>query len=272
MKSVFRVLFSPLTQITLAQRILALSVLILSRPFISTERPENLRKAIEPVIFVFNHNSAFETVLIAAYLVFARCRNVRFVVDWVFGYLPLVGWIVRQAGPIFVYNKRARIGFMEPIRHRSLGEPVWRQINHALANRESVAIFPEGTRNDDPQFLKRGRSGIGRIAIDSRSPVIPIGIDFPRRIKSGRIPLFGRIIFRFGESVDLSEEIHAAEQLDSTGLTASEQKRVRQSIDKLAVHRIMLELARLSGKIYPFEKPTFPIDQFRHSLAGGTKL
>ena len=118
MKSIVRIVFSPLNELTFVQRVIVRSVMILYLPFLKIENGEQLCVSDRPAIFVFNHSNSFETLLLAAFLTFQRGRHVRFVVDWVWGYLPVVGWVIRQVEPIFVYNKRAKIALMEPIRRR----------------------------------------------------------------------------------------------------------------------------------------------------------
>src|SRR5262249_40655805 len=154
-----RIVFSPLGELTFVQRILVRLIMILYSPFLKIENGERLCFSNRPAIFVFNHSNSFETVLLAAYLTFRLGDSVRFVVDWVWGYLPITGWLIRQVDPIFVYNKRAKIALMEPIRRRAVRRPVWQQINDTLAAGKSVGLFPEGTRNGDPNNLMCGRTG-----------------------------------------------------------------------------------------------------------------
>jgi hypothetical protein len=78
-----------------------------------------------------------------------------------------------------------------------------------LQNGQSLGIFPEGTRNHDPHRLKRGRRGVGEIALRSGVPVLPAGLDFTRRSRNGRIPWFSPVILRFGAPLTFPEEAQA---------------------------------------------------------------
>lgn len=59
------------------------------------------------------------------------------------------------------------------------------QAKNFLANKESIIIFPEGTRNFDQQSLLLGKTGVARLALEARMPIIPIGYQGPviRNIK-----------------------------------------------------------------------------------------
>ena len=221
---------------------------------------ERLNGSGEPVIFVFNHNNSIETVLAAAVLLFTgRGRKVSFVVDWVYGYVPLVGRVISLVEPIFVYNKKAKFAFMN--RHKTDGAKidVQRECVAALRRDNSLAVFPEGKRNSNPQKLLRGRNGIGHIALQTDAAILPIGIDFPARLAKNKIPAFGQIIFRIGQQLDLSDEIAATKRI---GATDELSPRLRQKLliylDNLVTHRAMLALSELSGKTYPFNPPVAP--------------
>lgn len=260
MKNALQVFSAPLAELSFVQRLTVRSILLVFAPLIKIENEDNLPSDDGPVIFVLNHNNSFETILIAAYLMYKRRgRKVRFVVDWMWGYLPVVGWFVRQVEPIYVFNKPARYKLLEVKRVISKHTPVWAQISSILEQKGSVCLFPEGTRNFDPEKLKTGRTGIGKIVMETAAPVLPIGIDYPLRIKSRRIPRIGRIIFRIGRQMDFTEEFEKAEKIKfSTELSQRHKEMILHYFNKLIVHRVMIELSGLSGKAFPFDPPSFP--------------
>ena len=76
-----------------------------------------------------------------------------------------------------------------------------------LKKGNAILVFPEGTRSPDGN-LKRGKSGIGILAYNSRVPVIPVFIKgsyeaLPKGAKM--IKLFKKISVRFGKKIDLDE-------------------------------------------------------------------
>jgi 1-acyl-sn-glycerol-3-phosphate acyltransferase len=105
-----------------------------------------------------------------------------------------------------------------------------------LGNGELFGIYPEGTRSHDGK-LYRGRTGVARMALDAKVPVIPVAvIDTDVVAPPGRI--FGRYArpgVRFGEPLDFSRY---------EGM--EDDRFVLRSI----TDEIMYEIMRLSGQEY----------------------
>ena len=74
-----------------------------------------------------------------------------------------------------------------------------------LAGGEALGIYPEGTRSPDGRMY-RGRTGVARMVLEARVPVIPVAmIDTARIMPIGsRMPRLGRIGIVFGEPLDFS--------------------------------------------------------------------
>jgi 1-acyl-sn-glycerol-3-phosphate acyltransferase len=94
--------------------------------------------------------------------------------------------------------------------------PIRRGVGDSGALDEAVAtvgsgavagIFPEGTVNPDPDGpMLRGRTGVARIALAARAPVIPVGIwgtqmRWPRTGLRFRGPLRPTVALTFGPSI-----------------------------------------------------------------------
>jgi 1-acyl-sn-glycerol-3-phosphate acyltransferase len=231
-------------------------------PLIRVENEGALPVQEEPLIFTFNHNNAWETFPLALFLMDRRDgKIISFVIDWMYGKLPLVGWILNPLSPIYVYNKPARWKVFDRFRKRG-GEAVHRECVERLRSKGSIGIFPEGKRNANPTALKRGRKGIGEIALRTGIPVIPIGIDFPCRVHRGRVPRFGRLILRIGQPLVFPEERAIFQKVtEANDCSPLERKRITLFLDARVTHRIMIELGKLSGKTYPFPQPyrAFPL-------------
>ncbi|MEX2421124.1 MAG: lysophospholipid acyltransferase family protein [Actinomycetota bacterium] len=117
-----------------------------------------------PAIVAANHVSMLDGVALALVTGERRWRMTRFLVAAEFFAKPLVAWALRLYRQIPLERGRADTG--------ALDEAVGTIRAGALAG-----IFPEGTVNPDPESgLQRGRSGVGRIALRSAAPVIPVGI------------------------------------------------------------------------------------------------
>lgn len=88
------------------------------------------------------------------------------------------------------------------------GEGVRSPLNtglRVLAGGHALGIYPEGTRSPDGRMY-RGRTGVARMVLEARVPVIPVAmIDTARIMPIGRrLPRLGRIGIVFGEPLDFS--------------------------------------------------------------------
>ena len=77
--------------------------------------------------------------------------------------VPVLGPVLRATGQIPVYRNTAQAG-------DSLRAAV-----QAIADGECVAVFPEGTLTRDPDLWPMvGKTGVARLALTTRAPVVPI--------------------------------------------------------------------------------------------------
>lgn len=246
------------THMDFQTRLLVKSIMGTFGQFLSVENGDRLHSLPDPLIFVFNHNNYWETVVVGAYLMHRRPgKKMAFICDWMFGQIPLVRWFFKRIDPIYTYSKRARFASLNKHQQTADGEAVCRACLARLHNRQSLGIFPEGARNPDPHHLRRGRKGMGEIVLRSGAPVLPVGLDFPHRRPNGRIPVFSPIILRCGRPLTFAEDsaAHRAIARDPR-LAPLERRKLQFLLSAGVTHTVMLELARLSGKDYPFPPPT----------------
>jgi 1-acyl-sn-glycerol-3-phosphate acyltransferase len=91
---------------------------------------------------------------------------------------------------------------------RSGGEKSSQSLDAALQKLQEgqfIGIYPEGTRSPDGKMY-RGRTGVARMVLDARVPVIPcVMVDTEKIMPIGkRLPRVGRIGIIFGEPIDFS--------------------------------------------------------------------
>ena len=223
--------------------------------------------SVEPQIFAFNHNCSFEAVLVPSYLVFQRQgRKISFICDWMYQHIPVLGWIFNQMDPIYVYNKPARLKYLNRLKPIESKKTVYYESIERLKLGQSIGIFPEGTRNRNPNKLLKGQNGIGYIVLNSLAPVVPIGIDFPLRLRQGKIPKLGRTILRPGAPLQFAEERSLFRIINTTpSLGAKERQKLSDLLASRITFQVMKELANLSGKDYSFPEPSFlPFERFRY--------
>ncbi|OKL49361.1 lysophospholipid acyltransferase family protein [Boudabousia marimammalium] len=113
--------------------------------------------------------------------------------------VPVLGWLMKQAGQVPVYRDSGQAG------------DALKAAKQALADGEVIAIFPEGTLTRDPQYWPMtAKTGVGRLALAGDSPVIPVA-QWGAQHVLGRYEKFpdlrGRktVTVRFGEAVDVSD-------------------------------------------------------------------
>lgn len=149
--------------------------------------------SVGPAILAFNHVSVLDGPCLAIETGWRRRRESRFLVaDEVFAH-ALWGPILRHFEQIPIRRGRSDEG--------ALDAAIARVRRGALA-----AIAPEGTVNAFPGELQRVRSGIARIALPTRAPVIPVGIWGTQRRwpKPGRRwdrPIRPLLAFAYGEPI-----------------------------------------------------------------------
>ncbi|MEI7825812.1 MAG: lysophospholipid acyltransferase family protein [Chlorobiaceae bacterium] len=218
---------------------------------------ENLSGGASASIYVFNHNNSLEALMVPALLMYHLGGNtISFVIDWMYGKVPILGSLMNMIDPVYVYHKRSALSWIEAIRPPAPSADTIERCAEKLRAGRSIGIFPEGTRNRDPEALIRGRSGVGHIALQSGAPVIPVGIDFISRINRGKIPTLGRTIVRIGRPIIFRQQSEAYRSLMPSVSGWTRQNSVRNQIAAEVTHEIMLCLAELSGKRYcePFPR------------------
>ena len=105
-----------------------------------------------------------------------------------------------------------------------------------LAKGQVLGIYPEGTRSPDGRLF-RGRTGIARMALESKVPVIPVAMIDTEKVQpiGRRLPRIRRIGIIVGEPLDFSR------------FDGMEGDRV---ILRAVTDEIMYELMKLSGQEY----------------------
>lgn len=109
-----------------------------------------------------NHLSHVDPLTFAHFL-YDNGRPPRFLAKSVLFTLPVIGWVVRNAGQIPVYRES-----------RNSAEAFSGGVAAVEAG-ECVAIYPEGTITRDPALWPMvGKTGAARVALTTGCPVIPV--------------------------------------------------------------------------------------------------
>lgn len=165
---------------------------------------ENL-PATGPAVVVCNHTSAVETFILPAMLprrftfpakaeLFEGSGVLRRVLAW---FLKAVGQL-----PMDRSGGRASAGSMD-------------QVLQVLREGKLLGIFPEGTRSPDGRLYK-GKTGVARLVLQARVPVVPVGLTNTRLRRSQRlgIPYYSGARISIGEPVSFDHYAAAAGDRD----------------------------------------------------------
>jgi len=150
------------------------------------------------VIIVANHISHADPLVIG-HFVFDAGRWPSFLAKDGLFKLPVIGFGLKNAGQIPV-----RRGSIDAV--RALEAAI-----EGVKNGDSVIIYPEGTTTREPDLWPmRGRTGVARLWLETRVPVVPVVMWGPEKIYN---PLTKKLRLRFrtpvevlaGEPIDLSK-------------------------------------------------------------------
>jgi 1-acyl-sn-glycerol-3-phosphate acyltransferase len=112
-------------------------------------------------LLVANHVSWLDIAAIHAAVPHARFVSKADVLAW-----PLLGWLIRNAGTLFIERERKR----DALR-------VVHTMAEALQRGETVAIFPEGTTGAGPELLPF-HANLLHAAVTTETPVQPVALRF----------------------------------------------------------------------------------------------
>ncbi|MCC2335631.1 lysophospholipid acyltransferase family protein [Cellulomonas wangsupingiae] len=163
--------------------------------------------------------------------------------------VPVVGAVLRATGQIPVHRETAAAG-------DSLRAAVT-----AVEQGECVAIFPEGTLTRDPDLWPMvGRTGVARLALTTRAPVVPVAQWGPQDLlaRYGKVPRpFPRkkVTLVAGPPVDLSDLYDRP--LDNATL-------------REATERVMADITRLLEQIRGEKAPAQRHDMRRRAAGDGS--
>jgi 1-acyl-sn-glycerol-3-phosphate acyltransferase len=120
-----------------------------------------------PVILAANHRSFLDPFIVGTCLF----RPVYFVAKKELFDKRWQGWVLNRLGAF-------------PVKRGQSDEEMMQTALTLLARGEAVVIFPEGTRHREGP-LHEPRRGVGRLALESGAPVVPIAITGTEKVRRG---------------------------------------------------------------------------------------
>ena len=153
--------------------------------------------SIGGLIIVANHASEFDPALLASSLP----RRINFLAkeDIFSGFFQR--WFLRKYGAF-------------PVRRGSFDRSAYLWVLEQLQLEKAVVIFPEGTRS--VKGMRKGKSGVTKMALKSKSPILPIGIVGTKHMRKWTRVFYpsGKIEVNIGRVFNLPDiEGHPSQQL-----------------------------------------------------------
>jgi 1-acyl-sn-glycerol-3-phosphate acyltransferase len=177
---------------------------------------DNIRKSGGPVVFISNHMSTLETLVLPCIL--QPIKETTFIVKKSLVSMPVFGPVMRSRDPVLV----GRVNPREDLR------TVLEEGSKKLAAGRSIVVFPQSTRSLDFKPDEFNTLGI-KLALKAGVPVVPIAL---KTDAWGT----GRIMKDFGR-IDRSKKVHFAfgDPMAVEGRGADEHRKVLAFIgDNLA--------------------------------------
>lgn len=134
-----------------------------------------------PAILAPNHFSAMDHFFCAMYL----RRRVDFMAKSQL-FDGVLAWILRHGGAF-------------PVRRGKHDEEAIATALVILGRGGVIVIYPEGGRSRTSQIGERARRGVGRLALESGAPVIPVAIHGSLRARNWKRLEFPKVTVRYGE-------------------------------------------------------------------------
>jgi 1-acyl-sn-glycerol-3-phosphate acyltransferase len=136
-----------------------------------------------PVIFAANHRSFLDPFVIGC----LTQRPVYYVAKKELFVNPVVGWLLSRLGAF-------------PIDRGAGDQQAMETARRILARGDCVVIFPEGTRKR-PGPLGAPRRGVGRLALQTGAPVVPVAVLGTEAVRRGWRIRPHRVTLRCGRAV-----------------------------------------------------------------------
>jgi 1-acyl-sn-glycerol-3-phosphate acyltransferase len=152
----------------------------------------NIRKATKPVVFIGNHMSTLETMVLPGLI--APVTDVTFVVKMSLVRHPVFGPVMRSRNPVALERENPREDFAR----------VMSEGSEILKGGRSIVIFPQGTRHDNFNREEFNTLGV-KLAGRNDATIIPLALrtDFWKNGKLvkdlGPFDRSQKVCFRFGK-------------------------------------------------------------------------
>jgi 1-acyl-sn-glycerol-3-phosphate acyltransferase len=148
-----------------------------------------------PVILAPNHASFMDHFFAGAYI----RRRVRFMAKSQLFASGIGNYIFRHGG-VF------------PVRRGAYDEEAFITAFKLLEEGDAIVMYPEGGRSRTGEIAERARPGVGRLALESGAPVVPIAILGSYQVRNWKRLQFPRITVQYGTPVRFERIEHSTRE------------------------------------------------------------
>ena len=182
------------------------------------------------VIIAANHTTYLDIPVIYAALLNKIGRPMRFIAKREL----LKDTFFRTVTLLFEYKMNKVIIIDRENPENALNEAI-----NALKNGEVIGIYPEGSRNPSGR-IKKGKTGVARLALAAKVPVVPIGIKgtFKLMPTNASLPKIKKIV-----KLSIGKPMYLEKYYG---------KRINKKILENITRKVMKEIAKLTGQKYSY--------------------
>jgi|TARA_B100002003_G_C14129991_1_gene543552 1-acyl-sn-glycerol-3-phosphate acyltransferase len=185
----------------------------------------------KPFIIAGNHSSFFDDLGVPSVIVPIINKKTHFYVNFKYFNNPFLRKTLEWGGSIPVDARKGK-------NHIEINNKAFQTALGYLKNGEIVGIYPEGTRSIDGK-LQKGKTGIARLALAAKVPVLPMGI-----IGSCKILPKGKLLLRPKRcKINIGKPLYFKEYYN---------KKITKKLLREVTNKIMKEIAKLVGQKYNY--------------------
>ena len=170
-----------------------------------------------PKIFAINHPTTTDP-----FLIYCLFPNAKVLINSEVFKIRILGWILRKLGHIPVGGEG--------------NENTYVKAKDTLLQGKDIIIFPEGDLSGDVATLKKIKTGLARLALETRAPIVPIGVNIKKEgIKKYKVKtnkgdtlisswyMFNKYVVNIGKSIKLEGSIQNREYVRKKSIFLQEQ-------------------------------------------------
>ena len=185
----------------------------------------------KPFIIAANHSSYYDTVLIGVIIIPKIDKKIHALVNSYYWKNFITKFFLDRWEAIQVFVEKEK-------KFKEKNKEAFKKAEMNLKKKEIVMIFPEGKRSPDGK-LQKAYTGIARLALKSKTPVLPIGIiDANTVLPKGKIfPRFKKCEVKIGKLMNFDKYYN---------------KKINNKIAEEVTRQIMKQIAKLTGQKYDY--------------------